>query len=122
MAAGYATLTALTPALHARIEQRTAKLVGGLREAARRLGVPFTADNAGTMWGFTFRAEPVRCYADAKLADVALYRRFFHEALARGVYLPPSPFEALFMSAAHGDDDISSVLERLGGALEAARA
>jgi glutamate-1-semialdehyde 2,1-aminomutase len=122
MAAGYATLTALTPALHARIEARTARLVGELRNVALRLDVPFTADHAGSMWGFAFRAEPVRNYSDAKSGDVDLFRRFFHEALARGVYLAPSPFEALFMSAAHGDDDVSSALERLAAALKAARA
>ena len=121
MAAGIATLTALTPALHGRIETRTARLVEGFRAVAARHHVPFCAEHAGSMWGFFFRAEPVRNFTDAMAADVALFRRFFHEALARGVYLAPSPFEAGFMSAAHGDDDVSLALERLDAALGAAR-
>ena len=121
MAAGYATLSMLTRELHARIEARTARLVQGLREVAARRGVPFTADHAGSMWGFFFRAEPVRNFADARDADADLFRRFFHEALARGVYLAPSPFEAAFMSAAHGDGDVALAIERLDAALGAAR-
>ncbi len=122
MAAGLATLTALTPGLHARVARRTTRLVAGLREIAARADVPFTADCAGTMWGFFFRAEPVRSFADAKASDAAMFRRFFHAALERGVYLAPSPFEAAFMSAAHGDGEIDTTLERLDGAMRAARA
>ena len=121
MAAGIATLTALTPALHAGIAQRTRALVEGLRHIAARRGVPFTADSAGSMFGFFFRAEPVRSYADARTADIELFRRFFHAALERGVYLAPSAFEAGFMSAAHGDVEIAATLERLDDALATAR-
>ena len=121
MAAGIATLTALTPELHARIAQRTRALVEGLRHIAARRGVPFTADSAGSMFGFFFRAEPVRSYADARTADVELFRRFFHAALDRGVYLAPSAFEAGFTSAAHGDAEIALTLERLDEALREAR-
>jgi len=121
MAAGLATLRALTPELHARIAERTMRLVTGLRAAAARYGVPFTADSAGSMWGLFFRAEPVRNFTDAKASDVARFRRFFHEALARGVYLAPSPFESGFLSAAHGDAEIDATLERLDDALGAVR-
>ena len=122
MAAGLATLRALTPELHARVAQRTTRLVQGFREAAARVGVPFTADSAGTMWGFFFSAEPVRDFSGAKASDTALFRRFFHAALERGVYLAPSPYEAAFMSAAHGDAVVDEALERLEGALRAAHA
>ncbi len=121
MAAGHATITMLTPELHARIERRTARLVQGMREIAARRDVPFTADHAGSMWGFFFRAEPVRNFADARTSDTDLFKRFFHEVLARGVYLAPSPFEAGFMSAAHADVDIAAALERMDAALGAAR-
>ena len=121
MAAGIATLTALTPELHAGIAQRTRALVEGLRHIAARRGVPFTADSAGSMFGFFFRAEPVRSYSDARGADVELFRRFFHGALDRGVYLAPSAFEAGFTSSAHGDAEIALTLERLDDALAAAR-
>jgi glutamate-1-semialdehyde 2,1-aminomutase len=121
MAAGIATLDALTPARHADVARRTRGLVEGLRGIAARRGAPFTADSAGSMFGFFFRAEPVRSFSDAKTADVELFRRFFHAALARGVYLAPSAFEAGFVSAAHGDEEIALTLERLDDAMAEAR-
>jgi len=121
MAAGLATIRALTPELHDRMAQRTTRLAREMCAIAARLGVPFTAGSAGTMWGFFFRAEPVRNFRDAATSDVAFFRRFFHEALTRGVYLAPSPYEAAFMSAAHGDAEIDATLERLDEAMRAAR-
>ena len=120
MAAGLATLTTLTPQLHSKIEKRTAALVEGLQKIARDLEVPLTAGHAGSMWGFFFNAGPVRNFANAKASDVEFFRRFFHAALDRGVYLAPSPFEACFMSAAHGDAEVSTTLERMRAALEQA--
>ena len=122
MAAGLATLRLLTPPLHQKIEARTGRLVAGLREIAARLGVPFTADNAGSMFGFFFRAEPVRSFADARASDLQLFRRFFHAVRERGVYFAPSPFEAGFVSAAHGDAEIDATLERVERAMGDARA
>ena len=121
MAAGIATLGALTRDVHDGIARRTRALVEGLRAIAAKRGVPFTADSAGSMFGFFFRAEPVRSFADAKESDVALFRRFFHAALARGVYFAPSAFEAAFVSAAHGDTEIAQTLERVDAALADAR-
>lgn len=122
MAAGHATLVALTRDLHAIIERRTTALVDGLREIANRLGIPFTVDSAGSMWGFFFCEGPVRDFESAKRSDTEMFRRFFHAALDRGVYLAPSAFEAGFMSAAHGDTEIGEALSRLEYAMEAARA
>jgi glutamate-1-semialdehyde 2,1-aminomutase len=118
MAAGLATLSTLTPALHAKIEKRTYALVKGLQKIADDLRVPFTTGCAGSMWGFFFTEKPVRNFADAKSSDVDLFRRFFHAALERGVYLAPSAFEACFMSAAHGDAEIADALKIMGDALE----
>jgi len=120
MAAGLATLNTLTPQLHSKIEKRTAALVEGLQKIAGDLGVPLTAGYAGSMWGFFFNAGPVRNFADVKASDVELFRRFFHAALDQGVYLAPSPFEACFMSAAHGDAEVSTALQRMRAALEQA--
>ncbi len=92
-------------------------LVLGLRGIAARRRVPFTADSAGTMWGFFFREEPVRSFADAKTSDVARFGRFFHAALERGVYLAPSAFEAAFMSSAHTDRVVDETLDRLDAAM-----
>ena len=72
------------------------------------------------MWGFFFTNEPVRNFTDAKRSDAQLFRRFFHAALERGVYLAPSPFEACFMSAAHGEAEIATALERMRDAMEQA--
>jgi glutamate-1-semialdehyde 2,1-aminomutase len=120
MAAGIATLGALTRAVHDQLSDATARLVTGFREIAARRGVPFSADSAGSMWGFFFRAGPVRTYSDARTADVDRFKRFFHQALSRGVYLAPSAFEAAFMSTAHSDADVDETLNRLDAALEAA--
>lgn len=122
MAAGIATLTALTPALHAKIEKRTATLVEGLQKIAQELDVPLSAGWAGSMWGFFFSSKPVCNFADAKTSDVDMFRRFFHAALDRGVYLAPSAFEACFMSAAHSDDDVSIALDKMRDAMRVANA
>jgi glutamate-1-semialdehyde 2,1-aminomutase len=121
MAAGIATLGALTRDVHDAITRRTRALVEGMQGIAARRGVPFSSDSAGSMFGFFFRAEPVRTFADAKASDVALFRRFFHAVVARGVYIAPSAFEAGFVSAAHGDPEISQTLERFDDALAGAR-
>jgi len=120
MASGVATLTALTPGLHRRIEQRTTALVEGLQKIGSDFGVPLVAGCAGSMWGFFFSDRPVRNLTDAKASDVNLFRLFFHAALDRGVYLAPSAFESCFMSAAHGDEEVSLALEKMGSALEQA--
>ena len=122
MAAGYATLTALTRELHNKIARKTETLVGGLGEIADRLGVPFTVASAGSMWGFFFHGGPVNDFETAKKSDVALFRRFFHAALERGIYLAPSAFEAAFVSAAHGDREVSETLNRLEDAMRSASA
>ncbi|MEO5579613.1 MAG: aminotransferase class III-fold pyridoxal phosphate-dependent enzyme, partial [Gemmatimonadaceae bacterium] len=122
MAAGHATLVALTRDLHAIIERRTAMLVAGLREIAVRAGVPFTADHAGSMWGFFFRDGPVLDFESAKGSDMEMFKRFFHAALDRGVYLAPSAFEVAFMSAAHGEAEVGEALSRLEAAMLSARA
>jgi len=117
MAAGLATLGALTPEVHQAIARRAQALVAGLRGIAARRGVPFTAGAIGSMWGFFFHPGPVRDFAAARASDVALFRRFFHAALRRGVYLAPSAFEAGFLSAAHDDEVIADSLGRLDEAL-----
>jgi glutamate-1-semialdehyde 2,1-aminomutase len=120
MAAGLATLAALTREVHDGIVARTAHLVAGVRAMCAGRGVPVTAGHEGSMWGFFFHPGPVRDFADAKRSDVELFKRFFHAARERGVYLAPSAFEAGFTSAAHGDREIDETLERLDAALAAA--
>ncbi|MCA0376623.1 MAG: glutamate-1-semialdehyde 2,1-aminomutase [Gemmatimonadetes bacterium] len=120
MAAGIATLGALTREVHDGITTQTAALVQGLRDIAARHGVPFTASHTGSMWGFFFHPGPVHTFEDAKQSEVPLFRRFFHAARRRGVSLAPSAFEAAFMSSAHGPAEIADTLTRLDDALGAA--
>ena len=120
MVGGLATLAVLTPELQSAMATRTRRLADGIRQIAHEYDVPCTSASVGTMWGFFFREQPVHSFADAKGSDVELFKAFFHEALARGVYLAPSAFEAGFMSAAHDDAVIDETLERLRGAMGAA--
>src|SRR3546814_16835817 len=71
------------------------------RSVADGEGVAFSTNRVGGMFGLFFSAEKVQSYAQATAADVALFNRFFHGMLKRGVYLAPSAFEAGFMSSAH---------------------
>ncbi len=121
MAAGLATLRALTPDVHAAIETRATRLLDGLRQSATNLGVSLTSAQAGTMWGFFFAPDPVYDFDAAKRSDTAMYARFFHAALARGVYLAPSAFEAAFMSSAHTDADVDFTIAQLHEAMLEAR-
>jgi glutamate-1-semialdehyde 2,1-aminomutase len=118
MAAGLATLRGTTtPGFYQTLEQRTAALVDGIAAAARRRGVPVTAGHAGSMWGVYLTAGPVRNYADARRVDTALFARWHRAALAGGVFLAPSAFEAGFVSSAHTQEDIDVTIARLDTAL-----
>ncbi len=122
MAAGLATLTATAaPGFYETLERRTARLVTGIADAARRRGVPISAGHAGSMWGVYLTPGPVRNYAEAKATDTALFARWHRAALARGVFLPPSAFEAAFVSSAHTDADIDFTIEQLDAAFGEAR-
>ena len=90
--------------------------MAGLQAAASRHGVTFRTDSQGGMFGFYFSAELPRNYPDMAHADVAVFKRFFHAMLDRGVYLAPSMYEAGFVSAAHDDALIQATLEAANGA------
>ena len=122
MAAGLATLRETSkPGFYETLNRRTDRLVSGLQNAARRNGVAVTTGHAGSMWGLYFTLGPVRNYADAKQSETALFARWHKAALARGVFLAPSTFEAGFVSAAHSDADIDFTIEQLDAALAEAR-
>jgi glutamate-1-semialdehyde 2,1-aminomutase len=102
------------------LERKTARLVEGLLANAAELGVGACGGSLGSMWGMFFAAGPVRSFDDAKTADVALFNRFFHAMLERGVFLAPSQFEAGFTSTAHSDQDVEETIARGREALRAA--
>ena len=97
-----------------------AKLAGSALASA---GVPFWLSEAGSLFSvFLGRTAPVRSFADAKDASPAAYAAFFHAMLDGGVYLPPSPYEAWFVSAAHDDAAVERVAAALPAAARAAAA
>ncbi len=113
MAAGLATLAGLSePGFHERLALRTRQLVEGLESAARESGVPFATNHVCGMFGLFFTDDaPVTGYEQVMACDVEVFRRFFHGMLDEGVYLAPSAFEAGFVSAAHGEDEIGATIE-----------
>ena len=118
MAAGLATLRETDrPGFYEDLESKTARLVAGIEAAAGRRGVPITVGHAGSMWGVYLTNGPVRNYADAKETDTALFARWHAAALARGIFLAPSAFEAGFVSAAHSTVDIEFTITELDAAL-----
>ena len=106
VAAGLAMLRHLKahPETYTRLERRTGELC-----AAAPQGI--TVNRAGSMFTFFFTPEPVTDFQSAKRSDVARFAEFFHWMLDRGVYLPPSQFEAAFVSAAHTEEDIHRTVE-----------
>jgi len=111
VAAGLATLKLVdTPGFQERIEATTQALVEGLAAEAKRAGVTFSSQSIGSMFGVYFRAAPPRSFAEVMQCDRERFNRFFHEMLARGVYLAPSAYEAGFVSAAHGAREIEETL------------
>jgi len=121
MAAGLAQLRILRDEdPYPQLERRTRRLVEGLLANAAEAGVPAAGGSAGSMWGVFFAPGPVRSFGDARRTDVALFGRFFHALLDRGVFFAPSPFEAGFLSTAHGDDDVEDTIGRAREALHAA--
>ncbi len=118
MVAGRATLVETArPGFYETLERRTARLVAGIGDAAGRRGIAVTVGHAGSMWGVYFTAGPVRNYTDARRADAARFARWHRAALDRGVFLPPSAFEAAFVSDAHTDADIEFTIAQLDAAL-----
>jgi glutamate-1-semialdehyde 2,1-aminomutase len=111
MAAGVATLRQMGAAQYAQLEEKSARLAQGLADAARAAGVAVQVNRVGSMLTVFFTAEPVYDAQSARKADTRRFARFFHEMLANGVYLPPSQFEAAFVSVAHGDEEIALTLE-----------
>lgn len=111
MRAGLTTLAQVEVAdFYTPLNARSQRLANGLREALRESGVPGQVNAVGSLITLFFTTQPVRDYADAKRSDTTRFAAFFREMLSRGILLPPSQFEALFVSSAHSDEDISRTL------------
>ena len=114
MAAGIAQLKILREEksdIYPRLDALTAKLVEGVAAAARESGLPLTANRAGSMFTWFFNPGPVVDWDSASKSDTAAFGRFFRAMLDSGVYLPPSQFEAAFLSARHSEQDVSRTID-----------
>ncbi len=109
VAAGLATLKALSqPGTYEALEEKGAWLARELAENAARQGLPLTINRVGSMLTLFFTPGPVRNLAEAQESDLDRFRRFFAGMLGAGVYLPPSQFEAWFISLAHRREDLEA--------------
>lgn len=109
MVAGLAVLNKISePSFHAELENKTTKLMDGIKAAADELNVPLVTVSVGGMFGlfFTDQAQ-VTTFADVQKCDTDKFKLFFHHLLEEGVYLAPSAYEAGFISQAHSDEDIA---------------
>ena len=112
VAAGIKTLELLRrPGFYERLNAASEELTAGLAAEAARAGVALTLNRAGSMFTAFFSPEPVTDYASARKSDTAAFARFFRTLLDRGVYFPPSQFEAAFVSAAHTAEDVALTLD-----------
>lgn len=112
MTAGIETLRILSqPQVYSELEARSSLLEKGISEAANKTEISIRVPRVGSIFTIFFTREPVIDYETATKADTELYARFFHQMLSQGIYLPPSQFEAAFVSAAHTNADIEATVE-----------
>jgi len=119
MTAGIWCLDRLSPKLYRHLAALGTRLAGGLAGAARDAGVALQVNASGSVLTPFFTDRPVRTYADATSASTDQYAAFFRGMLARGVYPPPSQFEAWFLSAAHTARDVDKTIAAAKGAMKA---
>ena len=113
MAAGIATLGYLqehAAGIYPRLEATAKAMTEGVVAEAARAGVPLTLNRVGSMWTWFFTLGPVTNYTQAAQSDLAAFGRFHHAMLKQGVWLPPSQFEACFLSAAHGNTEVAATV------------
>lgn len=122
VAAGIATLRAADAAVYERLDATADRLADGVSAALAAEGVEHTVQRAGNLFSFAFSPEPLRNYADAKAQQTFRYPAFFHSMLDSGVNLPPSVFEAWFVSAALDDAAVDRILDAAPAAARAAAA
>jgi glutamate-1-semialdehyde 2,1-aminomutase len=118
MTAGLWALKRLTPKLYADLSRRGAALAAGFADAARAAGVAVQVNAFGSLVTPFFAASPVRDFQTALAANAKAYAAFFTGMLTRGVYGPPSQFEAWFLSAAHSDRDVAATVKAAHGAMK----
>ncbi|MBM4346909.1 MAG: aminotransferase class III-fold pyridoxal phosphate-dependent enzyme, partial [Deltaproteobacteria bacterium] len=119
MTAGLATLGILkTKKVYKDLEKKTAYLVENINESAEERGVPVTVNHATGLLTVFFTEGPVSDYATAKTSNTKRFAQFFIEMLEQGIYLPPSQFEAWFISMAHTQKDLDRTIEACDAAFK----
>ena len=118
--AGLATLQAADEGVYGTLDRRAGQICGALEDALAALGAPWQVQSAGNLFSLFFTEEPVNGLTTARRAEHWRYPSFFHAMLEAGVYLPPSPFESWFVSAALTDDDVDTITQAFTPALRAA--
>jgi len=114
MSAGLASLRLLEEeAPYPRLEEMGRKLAGSLSDTAFGLGLPLQVPQVGSMFCLFFSEEPIRNFEEVLSSNSNLFKKLFHHALEKGIYLPPSPFETCFLSGAHGEDEIDRTIQVL---------
>jgi glutamate-1-semialdehyde 2,1-aminomutase len=110
VAAGLASLKlAAKPGFYARHTAQLTAMLGALRDNAHRRNIPLQFQQAGLMWGYFFSRQPVVDMASAMACDQERWKTFCSGMIHQGIYLPPSPFEACFWSAAHGKREVTAI-------------
>ncbi|MGD0940720.1 MAG: glutamate-1-semialdehyde 2,1-aminomutase [Terracidiphilus sp.] len=113
MAAGIATLSYLqehAAKVYPQLEATAKAVAEGVVAEAAKAGIPLTLNRVGSMWTWFFTSNDVTNYQQAARSDTAAFGRFHNAMLNRGIWLPPSQFEAAFLSTAHGSDEIASTI------------
>lgn len=113
MAAGQATVSYLqdhADEVYPRLEATAKALAEGVAREAAHAGVPLTTNRVGSMWTWFFNPGPIKNYEQAAQSDTAAFGRFHREMLDRGIWLPPSQFEAAFISTAHGNAEVEATV------------
>ena len=117
MAAGLATLNILkNKDIYKELEEKGNRLFSGLETAARAAGAEIVVNHIGSIGSVFFTSDPVTDFASARASDGERFKKFYARMLDQGVYLAPSPFEAMFLSTAHGEAEIQKTLECAGEA------
>lgn len=120
MAAGYEMLSMLSnqKSLYKTLEERSLQLEKGMRDNLKKLGLNYQINRVGSMFTLFFTEKEVIDYETSMTSDKSKFASYFAQMLQRGIYLPPSQFEAVFISAAHTDSDIGKTLKANCAALE----
>jgi len=121
MTAGLWSLERLTPRLYKQLAALGAQLAGGFADAARDAGVALQVNAVGSLVTPFFTDRPVRDFASATTSDTNQYGQFFRGMLGRGIYPPPSQFEAWFLSTAHTRRDVAKTIQAARGAMRELR-